>query len=155
MTTDANKQVIRRLYEDCINPGQLDLVGPLVSDDYVGPRGERGPSGFTATLTSLRTGFPDIHFTIDDLIAEADKVTIRWTGHATHGGTFVGPYGTFPATGKRLTNTGIAIYQFTDHKIVRTWLESDRLGALQQIGALPGPAPAPSPARETASPQHP
>lgn len=139
MTTDANKHVVRSLYEDCINPGRLDALAQLVADDYVGPRGERGPAGFASVIAGLRAGFPDIHFTIDDLIAEADRVTVRWSWHATHGGTFVSPFGRFPATGKQVTNTAIAIYRLADHKIVGAWLESDRLGALLQIGAVPRP----------------
>src|SRR5688572_8528855 len=63
-----NKQVIREIYEDRINTGRLDGLAELVSDDYVGPQGERGPDGFAATLTGLRTGFPDIQFTIVDLL---------------------------------------------------------------------------------------
>lgn len=137
MQADTNKQVIRRLYEDCINPGRLDVLAELVSDDYVGPRGERGAAGFATTVAGLRAGFPDIHFTLDDLVADADRVTVRWTWHATHTGTFVSPAGRFAATGKSISNTAIAIYQLTDHKIVHAWLESDRLGVLQQIGALP------------------
>jgi predicted ester cyclase len=153
MTAEANKQVVRRIYEDCINPDRPDRLAELVSADYVGPRGERGPDGFAANVASLRAGFPDIKFTLDDLIADGDRVTVRWTWHAIHAGTFRGPAGSFPPTGKQVTNTAIAIYQLVDHKIVRVWLESDRLGALQQIGAVPatlsgsagGPAaPAPS-----------
>jgi predicted ester cyclase len=144
MHADTNKQVIHRLYEDCINPGRLELLAELVSDAYVGPRGERGAAGFATTITGLRAGFPDIHFTIDDLVAEADRVTVRWTWHATHAGTFVSPAGRFAATGKPIANTAIAIYQLADHKIVHAWLESDRLGVLQQIGALPAGFGAPA-----------
>jgi len=147
MTADANKQVIRRLYEDCINRGRLDGLAELVSDDYVGPRGERGAAGFATTITGLRAGFPDIQFTLDDLVAEADRVTVRWTWHATHAGTFAGPAGRFAATGKAISNTAIAIYQLSDRKIVHAWLESDRLGVLQQIGALPASFSAPPPPR--------
>ena len=133
MPTDANKQAVRRLYEDCINPGRLDRLAELIADDFVGPHGERGPTGYAATVTGLRTGFPDIRFTVEDIIAEADRVAIRWTWHATH----TGPFGGLALTGKPITNTGIAIYQLANHKIIRTWLETDRLGALQQLGAVP------------------
>jgi predicted ester cyclase len=159
MTTETTTHMIRRLYEDCINPGRLELLDELVSADYVGPRGERGAAGFATTISGLRAAFPDIHFTLDDLFASdasADRVTVRWRWQATHAGTFQSPAGSFPATGKRLTNTGIAIYQLAGGKIVRAWLESDRLGALQQLGALPaafGAAAAPSaPAAGTARP---
>jgi predicted ester cyclase len=145
MTHDINKQVIRKLYEDCINPGRLELLSELVSDDYVGLRGDRGPAGFATTVTGLRAGFPDIRFTIDDLVAEGDRVIIRWNWRATHTGTFTTPLGAFPATGKQISTTGIAIYQLADHKVIRNWLETDRLGTLQQLGAVRLATPAAEP----------
>jgi len=128
-----NSNIVRRLYEDCINPGRTELLPDLVADEFVGPTGERGPSGFAETLASLRSGFPDIHFTIEDMIAERDRVAVRWTWRGSHTGQFRA----FPATGKRLTNTGIAIYQVSGGKIIRTWVETDRLGAMQQMGVVP------------------
>jgi predicted ester cyclase len=135
MPTDANKQTIRALYEDGINAGHLDAIAAVVSPAYVGPTGERGPAGFVANINDLRAGFPDIHFTIDDLVAEADRVVVRWSWRATHTGPFRG----LAPTGKPVTNSGIAIYQLAAGQILHNWLETDRLGALQQLGALPPP----------------
>ena len=73
-----------------------------------------------------------MRFTIEDLIAEGDRVVVRWRWRATHAGTFNG----HPATGKAVSNTGTVIYQLAGDKIVRAWLEADRLGVLQQIGAV-------------------
>lgn len=134
--TDANKHLVRSLYEDYINTGRLEPVAELVAPDYVAPTGEHGPAAFIANIAELRTGFPDIHFTIDQLIAEADRVVVRWTWRATH----TGPFRHVAATNKPVLNSGIAIYQIADHKITRNWLETDRLGALQQMGALPAPS---------------
>lgn len=133
MTTDANKQVVRRLYDECINPGRLDLLTELVSDDFVGPQGAHGSAGFAAAISGLRAAFPDIKVTVEDVIAEGDRVTVRSSWQATHTGTFRG----IPPTGKRITNTSITIYQLADHKLVHSWIESDRLGTLQQMGASP------------------
>lgn len=133
--TTQNKQLIRALYEDHINPGRLEPLADLVAPDYVGPTGEHGPAGFIANIAELRAGFPDIEFAIDQMIAEADRVVVQWSWQATHTGTFRG----VAPTGKHITNSGIAIYQVVDHKIARNWLETDRLGALQQMGALPRP----------------
>jgi predicted ester cyclase len=133
MTTDANKQVVRRLYDECINPGRLDLLPELVSSDFVNPHGERGPAGFATALAGLRAGFPDIKITIEDLVAEGDRVTVRSSWAGTHTAAFRG----IPPTGKRVTNTSITIYQLADHKLVHSWIESDRLGTLQQLGASP------------------
>jgi steroid delta-isomerase-like uncharacterized protein len=129
---EANKQVVRKIYEDCINHGAMDLLPLLISDDYVGIRGERGASAFANTVTSLRQGFPDIRFTIEDLIAEGDRVTVRWKWQGTHTGVFNG----IPASQKQVTNDGIVIYQLAGGKIVRAWLQTDRLGVLQEIGVV-------------------
>jgi steroid delta-isomerase-like uncharacterized protein len=131
-TLEENKQVVRKIYEDCVNRGAMDLLPLLISEDYPGARGERGPSAFASTVISLRQGFPDIQFTIEDLIAEGDRVTVRWKWHGTHQGVFNG----FPASQREATNEGIVIYQLTDGKIVRSWLQTDRLGVLQQIGVI-------------------
>jgi len=129
--TDMNRAMVRHLYEACINQGRLDLLNEIIGEDYVGPAGDRGPAGFSATLADLRDAFPDITFTIEDVVAEPHKVAVRWRWQATHAGQFR----TFAATGRAVTNTGIAIYEVRDGRIVRAWLETDRLGALQQIGA--------------------
>ena len=109
------------------------MLNQLVSDDYVGPNGDRGPSAFRTTVTGLRAGFPDVRFTIEDVIAEGDRVVVRWKWEATHEGPFRG----IPPTHKRVINTGMAIFQFEDGRIIRNWLETDRLGVFQQIGAVP------------------
>ena len=138
-TASRNRSTIRRLYEEAINSGKLELVPELVALDYVGPTGETGPAGFSSTIESLRTGIPDIHFTLEDLVAERQRVTVRWTWSGTHSGTFRG----FVPSNRSVTNTGIAIYELRDGKIVRAWLETDRLGFLQQIGAVPAGLGAP------------
>jgi predicted ester cyclase len=91
----TNKKRIERLYEDCLNPGRLELIGELV-DDFVGGRGERGPEGFKQTVTAVKAAFPDAHFTIEDLVAEGDRVVARWRMKGTHRGPFAG----FPASGQ-------------------------------------------------------
>ncbi|HEX6272872.1 MAG TPA: ester cyclase [Polyangiaceae bacterium] len=142
---DRNKTLVRSLYEDCINTGRLERLGEYVADEYVGVRGERGPSGFAGVIAALRRGIPDIRFTLEDLVAEGDRVAVRWTWRGTHQGPFAG----FSPTGKTLENRAIAIYRIEDGKVVRAWLESDRLGFLQQMGAVDpslgaGPAAPPS-----------
>jgi len=133
MLPDANKQVIRRLYDECINPGRLERLPELVSDDFIGAQGEHGPAGFAANINGLRAAFPDIQVTVDDVIADGDRVVVRTHWQATHTGAFHG----IAPTGKRITNTSISIYQLADHKLVRAWIENDRLGTLQQLGASP------------------
>lgn len=130
-----HKDTARRLYEDAINGGRLDLLDELIAPDFEQPDGSYGPAAFRANVEALRAGFPDIRFTIEDVIAEADRVVVRWSWTATHAGTFRG----IAPTHKRVTNTGIVIYAFRDGRITHNWLETDRLGALEQMGVRPAP----------------
>jgi steroid delta-isomerase-like uncharacterized protein len=132
-TLESNKQIVRKLYEDCINPGKLELLEQLFSGDYTNAQGKKGPGAFAEVVVSLRRGFPDVRFTVEDLIAEGDRVAVRWTWRGTHTGRFQ----VFPPSGKRVTNTGTAIYQLNGGKIIHSWLDTDRLGVLQQIGFIP------------------
>ena len=147
-TRDENKRNVEKLFETCFNQGDLGLLDQLVAPDYVGPRGDKGPAGFRGIVVGLRTAFPDIHYTVDDVVAEGDRVAVRW--HWT--GTHKAPFRAFAATGQDVSNPGIGIFRFKDGKIVAAALETDRLGFLEQIGVVPanvglGPAPAPTAAR--------
>lgn len=107
----------------------------LVAPEFVGGQGERGPAGFAGTIAGLRRGFPDIHFTVEELIAEDERVA-RWTWRGTHQGPFQG----VAATHERVTNTGIVIFQLRDGQLVSARNEVDRLGVLQQLGLIARPA---------------
>jgi steroid delta-isomerase-like uncharacterized protein len=147
-TTEENRRNVDQLFNTCFNDGDLGIIDGLFSPDYVGPLGDRGPDGFKKVVVGLRTAFPDIHYTVDDVVAEEDKVAVRWRWAGTHEAAFR----TFPATHKRFSNTGTGIFRFRDSKIVAATLETDRLGFLQQMGAVPPDVvpnvrPSPSPAR--------
>ena len=142
----ANKQKVETLFET-FNRGDLAPIDELVGPSYVGAQGDRGPAGFKAVVVGLRAAFPDQRYTLDEVVAEDDKVAVRW--HWT--GTHEGPFRAFPATGKAVTNTGAGVFRLDGGKIVAASLETDRLGFLEQIGAVPegvgrGPRPA-APAR--------
>lgn len=128
-----NVDVVRRVYEDCINPGRLDRLDALVAPEYEGPNGERGAAGFATTIQALRAAFPDIRFALEELFGAGDKVCVRWTWRGTHQATFMG----FPPTGKAVANSAIGVYQLREGRIVRAWLMTDRVGFLQQVGAIP------------------
>ena len=81
------------------------------------------------------TAFPDVHFTIEDQVAEADKVVTRWTWRGTHQGPFQG----IPPTGKHVMVTGVGINRFANGKVVENWTNMDILGLLQQLGVVPAP----------------
>jgi len=132
-TVAFNKQLIRTLYEECINARQLERIEDLIAPDFIGPRGEHGPREFRATIETVLTGFPGVRFELHDLFGEGDRVALRWTFRANHGGWFVG----LPPSSNQVTQEGHVIYQIHDGLIVRAWLQADRLGVLQQIGAVP------------------
>ena len=138
-TATSGEQVVRRIYDECVNAGHTDRLGEMVSDDFVGPQGERGPTGFAQTIAMLRAGFPDIRFTVEAVVADGDDVAVRWTWHGTHTGTFRA----WAPTGKAVTDTGMAFYRLERGRVVRAWVETNRLGVLQQIGAVPADLGAP------------
>jgi steroid delta-isomerase-like uncharacterized protein len=131
-----NKQVIRRAYDEVYNKGNLAKVDELISRDFVvhlSGDDVHGPEALKGYVTSLREAFPDLEMTIDDQIADGDKVVTRWTARGTHTGSFQG----LPPTGKRAAFTGVDIDRFVDGKAVECWTNTDELGLMQQLGAIP------------------
>ena len=142
MLSDANKQLVRRLYDDYLNPGLLDRLGEIVSPDFIAGGPQRGPAAFSGVVGGLRAAFPDLRYTVEDLVGDGDRVAVRWSWRGTHTGAFRG----FAPTGKQVLNTGFAIFEVTDGRLARAWVETDRLGFLVAIGAVPyqeifGPPP--------------
>lgn len=131
MTDD--KRAIISFYEDILSSDDLDRIGERVDESYTAPSGARGPAAFAANVRELRAGFPDLKYRVEDAVAEGDRIVVRFTWSATHRGTFR----THAPTGARVTSKGTAIHRMKDHKIVETWLELDRLGFLEQLGAVP------------------
>ena len=129
---EQNKAIVRRLYEEVVSSGKLEQLKDIFDDEFTGIGLGQGPAAFAEAVRELRQGFPDLQWTVHDVLAEGDKVAIRWSWKGTHQGTFRG----FSASGKTVTNDANVIYQFRGGKIVRSWLQSDRLGVLQQIGAI-------------------
>lgn len=139
----ANAQIIRKLFLECFNANNKDLLRELVSADFVGAGPDRGPAAFAGVMDRLHTAFPDIAYTIDDVVASGDRVAVRWTWRGTHTGAFR----SYPISNKQVVNPGMGIFQVTGGKLTRAWLETDRLGFLVAIGAVPydpafGPPPA-------------
>lgn len=136
-----HKAIIRNLYEGILNTGKLELLKEIISDDYIGVRGEKGPEGFAETVNSIRSGFPDIEWRVEDLVADGNKVTVRWSWKGTNKGSFRG----FAASNNEVVDHAIAIYEFSGDKIIRAWIQSDKLGFLQQIGVIPQDITTPEP----------
>jgi steroid delta-isomerase-like uncharacterized protein len=91
------------------------------------------PSERQRMVATIRAAIPDIHITIEDQIAEGDRVATRWTLTGTHQGTLMG----VPATGKQGTVTGLDISHLANGQVVEDWSEWDRLGFLRQLGLMP------------------
>jgi predicted ester cyclase len=130
---DHNKALVRTLYEDCINMRKLDQLDDIIAPDFIGARGEQGVDEFRTTIEAVLTGFPGVRFQLHDLFGEGDRVAARWTFRASHQGRFVG----LSPSHVEVTQEGNVIYQVREGRIVRAWLQADRLGVLQQIGAVP------------------
>lgn len=128
-----NTRLIRSLYEDILNPRKYELLKGAISDEYIGVGGVKGLEGFIGPTLSVINGFPDIKWTIDDILADGDKVVVRWHWNGTNTGSFRG----IPASNKAVTDNANVIYQLKDGKIVHAWVQGDRLGVLTQIGAIP------------------
>lgn len=131
-TQDDNKTAVRRLFEDGFNTGRADVIDQVVAADYEDATHARGPAAFQAVMTRLRGAFPDLRYTLDELIADGDRVAVRWHWTGTHRGVFRG----VAPTERSLTNTGTAILRLHGGKIVAASLETDRLGFLQAIGVV-------------------
>src|SRR5262249_18967502 len=125
-----NKQIVRRLFEEAFNHERLAVLDELVATEYADATGARGPGAFREVIGRLRGAFPDLRYTIDDVVAEGDRVAVRWHWSGTHQGTFRG----VPPTYRSITNNGAAIFQGADAQIVAPALETDR-------PALPPPPP--------------
>ena len=139
MSTDENKAIARRLIA-AFSDQEAAAIDELVAPDYVfhnpgDPTMPPGPAGLKHMHDQWGTAFPDVQTTIDDQIAEGDKVVTRWTTRGTHRGEFFG----IAPTGKRIEFTGIYIDRVAGGKVVEHWDEADILGVFQQLGA--GPAP--------------
>lgn len=137
---EKNKQHIRRAVEEIWNGARYENLEKFISRDFVAHTStpDQKIEGVQATkefYTGLRNAFPDIHFTITDQVAEADKVVTHWTAEGTHKGNFKG----IAATGKRFRITAIDIDRFVNGKVAECWTNMDELGLLQQLGAITSP----------------
>ncbi len=139
MSADENKTRVDRLVDQIWDKGSLaaveELFSPNVLDHNPSPGQASGLEGQKQSVSEFRAAFPDLHTTNDDLVAEGDKVVLRWSGHGTHQGSLFG----IPPTGKQATFTGIEIYRLESGKVVERWAEFDVLGIMQQLGVIPMP----------------
>ena len=140
MSKEQNKATFRRYVEEAGNEGNLELADEIF-DRYLAHQSdgsvlERGPEDVKRFMGEFRQAFPDFHSTIEDQIAEGDKVVTRWTMRGTHQGEFRG----IAPTGKQITVTGIGIFRFSDEgKVIESWDNFDQLGMMRQLGVVHSP----------------
>ena len=135
--SEQNKAIMRRFYEEVFNRGNLTVAEDVFATDFIEheifPGMAPGLEGFKQMVSAARAAFTDFRVSADDMLAEGDKVAVRYTTSGTHRGGFMG----VAPTGKRVTLTGIDINRFTGGKIVEHWGQSDSLGLMQQLGLVP------------------
>jgi len=135
---EDNKNLVRRLFQEFWNGSNLAIADKFIAASFIDQVPGRpaelpaGPEGFKLWGSALHAAYPDTHYTIDDMLAEGDKVVSRWTAHGTHQGVLMG----IPATGKQVTVTGITIDRIVDDQVVESWSIFDALGMLQQLGVV-------------------
>jgi steroid delta-isomerase-like uncharacterized protein len=141
MSAEQNKVIVRRWVEGGWNGGNLDLVDEFYADDYTlhdPTMPVHGRESFKQYVRMYHGVFPDLHFTIEEMVAEGDTVAWRITARGTHKGALMG----IPPTDKPVAISATIISRFVDSKWSQDWLNIDMLGMLQQIGAIPAPGQA-------------
>jgi steroid delta-isomerase-like uncharacterized protein len=134
-----NKKVVAAFVEDVINQGRLDRADHLVALDFVEldplPGQQQGREGLKDVIRGMRAAFPDLHWVLDEVVAEGDKVVSRFTWKGTHRATFLG----IPSTDRKVTVKGVVIDRLVDGKMADSRILMDSLGLMQQLGVLPMP----------------
>ena len=132
----ANKELVRRFYKEVYVNWNMTLADHVLSPQFTShdwpEGGPTGPQAFRAYYSAIRSALPDARYEVDDLIAEGDRVVVRWRLFGTHKGAFRG----IAPTGRPITLKGIAIYRVEGGKLMERWVVSDLYGALAESGAL-------------------
>ena len=136
---EENKAVVRRFLEEVVNKGDQAVADELVAAEFVDhnplPGLTPNSEGFKQSFVIFRSAFPDLEYTIEDMIAEGDKVAARWTAKGTHKGELAG----IAPTNKNVVVTGIDIFRVADSQLMELWLSWDQMGMMQQLGVIPPP----------------
>jgi steroid delta-isomerase-like uncharacterized protein len=139
MAIEENKSAFRRTYEEIFNQGRLDVADEVIAPDCIDreehPGNVPGPESVRTVAAMLRTAFPDLHFTIEELIAEGDLVAGRLTMRGTHDGPLMG----MPPTGRQVRQAHMHFVRFRDGKAIEHWGVRDDVGLMKQLGLMPAP----------------
>jgi steroid delta-isomerase-like uncharacterized protein len=137
MTIDANKALVRRFIDEIFVRGRPEVVDELLADDFVSHTWRStgdGKGDLKRAIDRLSTVLADVSFTVEDVIAEGDRVAVRVTAQATQVGQFMG----VPPSGKSYSIGEIHVFRVRDGKLAEHWHQYDQLGMMRQLGALPG-----------------
>jgi steroid delta-isomerase-like uncharacterized protein len=135
--SEQNKTLARRWFEDLFSRGDPAAANEILSAEFVDHlthEDERGPEELKHYVSIYRSAFPDIQDTVEDIVAEGDKVVVRWKSSGTHQGEFMG----VAPTGRHVTFTGMRLFRIADNKIVESWVNIDERGLQEQLGAVSG-----------------
>ena len=135
-TTEENKAVVRRFIDEIFLEGNLDSVDELLTEDFTPHtwgKVEPGKEAMKAAIERVSKGLSDASMTIEDVIAEGDRVAVRLTSHAVQTGEFMG----LPPSGKSYTIGEIHIFRLVDGKVAEHWHQADFMGMMRQLGASP------------------
>lgn len=132
-TSQQNKEIVLKIYEQCLNKRNFNLLNELVSDEYIGVQGKKGAAGFQEPMLALIQSFPDMQWVLTNLIAEDDKVFVSWKVQGTH----KNPFNNIPATGKFISSEGMGVLTLKNGKVESTQVLTDRVGFLQALEVLP------------------
>jgi steroid delta-isomerase-like uncharacterized protein len=131
---EKNKAAIHRHVEELFNKGDLSKVNEIIADNYICHLTDgtdlKGIEGFNQIIAMTRNAFPDIHYTIEDMVAEGDCVAVRYSAQGTQSGNLMG----IPPTGKRITWAEAVFYRLKDGKEVEVYVYEDSLVMLRQLG---------------------
>jgi steroid delta-isomerase-like uncharacterized protein len=135
MPAEGNKALVRRWYEEVLNGPNLAVADDVVAADLVFNGQPIGREGIKQAAAWVRSIFPDLHVTVDDVVAEGDRVVTRFTARATHRGELMG----IPPTGKTVTLRGVHVDRVQDGRIAERWETVDLLALLRELGATVAP----------------
>lgn len=142
MSGEENKALVRRYIEEVYNKGNVAAIDELLTPDFVHhslpPEVGRDRESYKQFASMHRAAFPDFRLKVEDMVAEGDKVVLRFNWSGTHKGEFMG----IPPTGKQVTVRAICIHRVEGGKIVEQWAELDSMGMMQQLGVVPPPGQA-------------
>ena len=133
-----NEAIVRRLYEEVWNGRRFEVVDEIISPSHAlhdnnASGSSIGPEAYKTQVNRFLSGFPDLRFSIDDMVAEDEKLVVSWNIAGTHRGEFMG----IPATNKKISVDGITINHIVNGKIIDSYINWDALGMLQQLGLAP------------------